>query len=160
MDAGIDFEYKRLAFDEWPVMKKELIAGGVRAPVLPFFVTQSGQVYTRVAPLMRRISKAIGKYIPENADDEYLIDSYSDLTLDWRNNWVQRYFIDAEKKEAEAVYAKQLERQYSIWNDILGDKDGAYVLGQEVIKSCSRIYGDSLWMLFRLPMLTLNYMPC
>lgn len=131
-DAGIDFEYERIPIEKWPGIKKDLMEGGARAPVLPYVVTKSGELYTRVAPLMRTISKSVGKYAPKDAHDEYLVDSYSDLTLDWRVKWVQRYFVDADTKEVEDAYVKELEWQYSTWNAILGDRNGPYVLGQEV----------------------------
>lgn len=131
-DAGIDFQYERFPKEKWLIVKKELIEGGSREAILPYMITKSGKLYTRVAPIMRRVSKVLGKYIPKDEYDEYLVDAYSDITLDWRTKWVQRYFIDMDRKDVQESYAEELASQYLNWNNILGDRGGPYVFGQEV----------------------------
>lgn len=154
IDAGIDFEYKRIPLGKWPNIKKELVNEGKHIPCLPYVVTKSGKFYDRVAPLMKRIARDVGKYIPSDSDDEYLADAYSDVYLDWRSKWVncfyeqkdekdeqdkngkvkwvQKFYAEADVEQAKYKYARELESQYSNWNSILGEKGGPYVLGQKV----------------------------
>lgn len=153
-DAGVNFGYERIELEKWPHIKKRLVEEGHYIPTLPYLITKSGKFYDRVTPLMKRISKGLGRYIPSNSDDEYLVDKYSDLYLDWRTkwvncfyvksgekdeetrgtNWIQCSYVESEVKEAKDKYNKELFTQYSNWNSILGDKGGPYVLGEEVKK--------------------------
>lgn len=81
---------------------------------------------------MRKISKELGKYIPINdPEEEYLADAYSDLYLDWRTKWVDACIF--QRQDAIDKYNDQIRPfQYANWNNILGDKGGPYVLGQEI----------------------------
>jgi glutathione S-transferase len=131
-DAGVDFEYKRIDFPDWPSTKQNLIHSGDRIPTLPYLTTKTGNLYGRAAPLMRKISKELGKYIPTNAEDEYLADSYSDLYLDWRTKWIDASIFNPNNEKVQETYTKECDFQYANWNNILGDKGGPYVLGQEI----------------------------
>jgi hypothetical protein len=61
-DVGVDFEYKRIDFPDWPSTKQNLINKGDRVPTLPYLTTKTGNLYVHAAPLMRKISKELDKY--------------------------------------------------------------------------------------------------
>lgn len=132
-DAGIKFEYIRLTFSEWPSIKQKLIEDGCRIPTLPYLVTKSGKIYGATAPLLRLISKKLNKYIPKNAEDEYLADAYSDIYLDWMNKWVN-VFISKDPKATNDYETTYRDNQQTNWENILSDKGGPYIFGGEVRK--------------------------
>jgi glutathione S-transferase len=82
---------------------------------------------------MRRVAKSLGKYIPTDLDDEYLADAYSDVILDWRSKWVDRYYVRTHDSNIEEIYAKELDTEYANWEKILGDRNGPYIFGEEII---------------------------
>lgn len=132
-DAGVKFEYIKLAFSEWPSVKQKLIENGCRIPTLPYLVTKSGRFYGTTAPLLRLISKKLNKYIPKDTEDEYLADAYSDLYLDWMNKWVE-VLVSKDPKIANHYETTYRDNQQTNWENILGDKSGPYILGEEVCK--------------------------
>lgn len=133
-DAGISFEYVRVTFAEWPEMKQKLIQDGHRMPTLPYLFTKENKFYGTTAPLLRYISKKLNKYIPKDPEEEYLADAYADLYLDWMSKWVEAFL----SKESDAMSNYENEycaSQHANWNNILGDKKGPFIFGDEVCNS-------------------------
>ncbi|KAL9544347.1 hypothetical protein MBANPS3_007673 [Mucor bainieri] len=130
-DAGISFEYIRVTFAEWPEMKQKLIQDGHRLPTLPYLLTKSGKFYGTTAPLLRYISKKLNKYIPKDPEEEYLADAYADLYLDWMSKWVEA-FLSKESNAMSNYENEYCASQHANWNNILGDKKGPFIFGDEI----------------------------
>lgn len=131
-DADIKFEYIKLAYSEWPPIKQKLVEDGHRIPTLPYLVTKSGKFYAATAPLLRLISKKLNKYIPKDIEDEYLADAYSDIYLDWMSKWVNVYFVNKDPKVVAHYETTYRDNQQTNWENILSDKGGPYIFGEEV----------------------------
>lgn len=138
-DAGISFDYKRFEFSEWPAVKQSLIDSKNRVPTMPYVTTKSGEFFGRTAPLMRMISKDIGKYIPSSPEDEYLADAYSDVYLDWETKWLNAVF-SSDKEELAKHETESRPALYSNWNDIFGDRNGPYIFGDEISYADFMVY--------------------
>jgi hypothetical protein len=70
--------------------------------------------------------------IPTNAEDEYLADSYSDLYLTGELNGSTLATLIPTTKRYKRLILKSSIFSTPIGNNILGDKGGPYVLGQEI----------------------------
>ncbi|KAI7901443.1 glutathione S-transferase [Cokeromyces recurvatus] len=142
-DAGLKYEYIRIAFKDWPKTKENLIDNGSRAPTLPYITTKNGKLYNTMVASMRAIAKTLGsekKYYPEDAEDQYLADVYCDLSLDWMNKLLSVKLFgqdEAAKKDYMDQYAP---KQLANWNNILNDKNGPYLLGDEISYSDFFLY--------------------
>ncbi|EPB90632.1 hypothetical protein HMPREF1544_02542 [Mucor circinelloides 1006PhL] len=130
-DADMDFEYIRYTYDEWPAIKQKLILDGHRMPTLPYLITKENKFYGTTVPLIRFICKKLNKYIPKFAEDEYLADAYSDLYNDWMNKWAEVWLSEDPKvkNHYETTYC---DAQLANWHNILGDRDGPYIFGDEI----------------------------
>lgn len=130
-DADLDFEYVRYTYDEWPAVKQKLILEGHHMPTLPYLITKEGKFYGTTVPLIRFICKKLNKYIPKFAEDNYLADAYSDLYNDWMSKWAEIWFSKDPKVKNyyETTYC---DTQLENWHNILSDRDGPYIFGDEV----------------------------
>lgn len=131
-DAGISYEYSRVLFNDWTATKQKTIDNGKRIHTLPVLVTKSGKFYGTTAPILRLISKKLNKYIPKDPEDEYLADAYSDIYLDWMTKWMEVFFIRRDPKVTQEYEVAYRVAQHKNWNNILGDRKGPYILGDEV----------------------------
>lgn len=130
-DADMDFEYIRYTYDEWPAIKHKLILEGHRMPTLPYLITKENKFYGTTVPLIRFICKKLNKYIPKFAEDEYLADAYSDLYNDWMSKWAE-VWLNEDPKVKNHYETAYCDAQLANWHNILGDRDGPYIFGDEV----------------------------
>ncbi len=131
-DAGVDFKYVRHSFSDWPEKKKELLAQKIRGPTLPY-ITVDGKYYGKTIPIMRFLSKKLGKYEGQNDDENQLLDSYSDLLADWASIWIDATFFGSSEDSHKIHVAKVLPQNLSLWNDILSDTtSGPFLLGDRI----------------------------
>lgn len=130
-DAGVDFKYVRHNAAGWQEKKKEMLAQNIRAPTMPF-ITLDGKYYGKTVPLMRFISKKLGKYQGENDDEEQLLDSYTDIIMDWAGKWAGAIFGNNEET-LKSYRAEYVPQSHKTWDDILSDvTSGPYLLGDRI----------------------------
>ncbi|KAI8062831.1 glutathione S-transferase [Gilbertella persicaria] len=129
-DAGVDFEYVRCSFEEWGAQKQKLSAQGVLKPTMPY-ITIDGKYYGKTAPIMRFISKKLGKYQGKDEDEAQLVDAYADSLLDDIFRWVAASFggIEQLTKKYNNTDRPQSLQSYE---QVLGGNQGPYLLGEEV----------------------------
>ncbi|CDH50133.1 predicted protein [Lichtheimia corymbifera JMRC:FSU:9682] len=84
-DACIPFEYIYIdKANEWPSVKASLIASNHHFDCMPMIELEDGKRYSGCLPIMRFLSKKIGKYLPlNNLDEEQFLDAMADYACDW-----------------------------------------------------------------------------
>ncbi|KAI9498767.1 hypothetical protein BDB00DRAFT_799457 [Zychaea mexicana] len=138
-DSGVSHDYERIPLDpeEWSAKKEEL----KKSRALPFgtlpYVEIEGRYYGGSTPLLRLLSKKLGKYRGSGSDDdEYFLDAATDLCLDWRN--AANKVLFAKKTNGDVVKAKEYYVQtdavkhYGRFDEAYSLHDGPYLLGQEI----------------------------
>ncbi|KAI1069124.1 hypothetical protein LB507_006315 [Fusarium sp. FIESC RH6] len=137
MDAGIDFEERRYARDDtWPATKEKLIKQGVsrngQVPSLEY----KGLVLTNHIPILRYLSRDLGRYDGQTSEDKYLTDLVSDIYVDWRAQWVRNL-----KEGPRAEYKETIAPNYY---DFIGkyyaDREGPYLLGDVISYTDFAVY--------------------
>lgn len=104
----------------------------IREPTMPFIVA-GGKHYAKTMPLMRMISKKLGKYEGANDEENHLLDVYSDMVTDWGNKWALAVFVLGGGEALEKHGREDVPKLYKTWNDVLSDApNGPYLLGDRV----------------------------
>ncbi|KAJ3025481.1 UNVERIFIED_CONTAM: hypothetical protein HDU68_007093 [Siphonaria sp. JEL0065] len=119
-ESGITYTDNRIATSEWQKKKQELINSGLNSfgavPVL-----QIGDlVLTQHIPILRYLSKRVGKYGGSTDEESFKVDQVSDVYIDWRFSWA---------KSSGDVHAAAIPRFYATFESFL--RDGPFVLGSE-----------------------------
>ncbi|CEP19121.1 hypothetical protein [Parasitella parasitica] len=130
-DAGIDFKYIRHDAAEWGKLKQELLDKNIRAPTMPY-ITVDGEYFGKTVPIMRYISRKLGKYEGSNDKENQLLDAYSDIIMDWASRWAAALFSEDIPKATELYKGKQAPDAYKAFEEILSDTEGPYLLGKEI----------------------------
>ncbi|KAI9340212.1 putative glutathione S-transferase [Obelidium mucronatum] len=127
-EAEIAYQDNRVERSDWPAKKQELIETGVNTfGAMP--VLQIGDlVLTQHLPILRYLSKKIGKYGGANDEEAFKVDQVSDVYVDWRFSWA---------KDA-AGHPAAIPRFYSTIEKLLGS--GPFVLGNELSYADIAVY--------------------
>ncbi|CAG1974793.1 hypothetical protein QX201_010104 [Fusarium graminearum] len=128
-DAGIDFEERLYARDNtWPETKEKLIKQGItrngQVPCLEY----KGHAMTGHVPILRYLSRDLGRYEGQSNEDKYLTDLVSDIYVDWRAQWV-RNLKEGPRTEYKDTAAPQY---YDLIGKYYADREGPYLLGNEI----------------------------
>ncbi|RGP79399.1 glutathione s-transferase p 10 [Fusarium longipes] len=129
IDAGIEFEERRYARDDtWPETKEKLIKQGLtrngQVPSLEY----KGRALTGHVPILRYLSRDLGRYDGESNEDKYLTDLVSDIYVDWRAQWV-RNLKEGPRSEYKETIAPQY---YDLIGKYYADREGPYLLGDKI----------------------------
>ncbi|RFN43405.1 glutathione s-transferase p 10 [Fusarium flagelliforme] len=128
IDAGIEFEERLYARDDtWPATKEKLIKQGLsrngQVPSLEY----KGHVLTNHIPILRYLSRDLGRYDGQTSEDKYLTDLAQ---------WVRNL-----KEGPRAEYKETIAPQYY---DLIGkyyaDREGPYLLGDEISYTDFTVY--------------------
>ncbi|KAI8967885.1 glutathione S-transferase [Mycotypha africana] len=131
IDAGLDFKYVRHTFDEWKVLKQQLIEQqNAGIPTMPFMYID-GKYYSKTVPLMRFIARKLGQYEGKDDDENQLLDAYSDMIMDWATAWAIATFRGTDEQRENYKTTTSPEK-YETWETILSNKKGPYVLGERI----------------------------
>jgi glutathione S-transferase len=95
-DAGIRFTEKAYSFAEWGKVRQEwrqAITKDVTAfsgnPYTAVPTLQiNGKWYAQLPAILRYLARETGQYDGRNSEEAYLVDAFSDVITDWRNNWI------------------------------------------------------------------------
>ncbi|KAL7791502.1 glutathione S-transferase [Trichoderma ceciliae] len=135
-DAGIEFNDIRHAYDDtWPATKEKLKKEGI---------TQTGQlptllindiILTQHIPILRYLSRDIGRYEGETNHEKFQIDAVSDLYIDWRVRWVEGLsgVTDDYKNNFVPQYYSVISKHYS-------ENKGPYLLGDKISYADFAVY--------------------
>ncbi|KAJ4012698.1 hypothetical protein NW752_008415 [Fusarium irregulare] len=137
MDAGIQFEERLYARDDtWPATKEKLIKQGLsrngQVPSLEY----KGLVLTNHIPILRYLSRDLGRYDGQTSEDKYLTDLVSDIYVDWRAQWV-RNLKEGPRAEYKETAAPQY---YNLIGKYYSDREGPYLLGDEISYTDFAVY--------------------
>ncbi|KAG5659513.1 hypothetical protein KAF25_002072 [Fusarium avenaceum] len=135
-DAGIKFEESLYPKDgAWPEKKEELKKKGLtRSGQLPS-LEYKGRVLTGHVPILRYLSRELGQYDGKTSEDKYLVDLASDIYVDWRANWVTNL-----KGPNDDYKTKQAPEYYELIGKYYADREGPYLLGNEVSYADFAVY--------------------
>ncbi|KAG8357047.1 hypothetical protein FVEN_g4930 [Fusarium venenatum] len=135
-DAGIPFEEKRYPFDDtWKETSEKLKSQGItRTGQLPA-VEYKGLVLNQHIPILRFLSRELGKYDGQTSQDKYLVDAMADIYIEWRSGWASNLSNASEDYKNKTVpkYYDLLEKYYS-------EREGPYLLGDEVSYADFAVY--------------------
>ncbi|KAH7224263.1 uncharacterized protein BKA55DRAFT_584351 [Fusarium redolens] len=135
-DAGIDFKELRYTYpDTWPETSEKLKQQGItRTGSLPS-LEYKGLILTQHIPILRFLARDLGKYDGQTNEDKYLVDAVADIYIDWRSQWV------ANLSGATDEYKnKFLPKYYDLIAQYYSDREGPYLLGNEVSYTDFAIY--------------------
>ncbi len=100
--AKVDYEDKRIQFNDWPALKAENKFEFGQIPAL-----KVGDKYlSQQLAILRYLGKKHG-YYPTDVDEAYLVDSILDAGMDFYNPYVPYFFAqgdEAKKAEREKFY--------------------------------------------------------
>ncbi|ORZ17708.1 class gamma glutathione S-transferase [Absidia repens] len=130
-DAGVDFEYVRSDFSNWEQDKADFIKNkNIPHPTLPL-VEVNGTFYNKTVPTMRFLSKKLGKYAGANDEEEYRLDTVADIVRDHFGSYGP-LFRSTDQEKLKEHFEKDTKKYLAAYNNIYGEKDGAYILGDEI----------------------------
>ncbi|KAF9768019.1 hypothetical protein IL306_014736 [Fusarium sp. DS 682] len=135
-DAGINFEEKRYAYpDTWPEASEKLKQQGITRTGSVPSLEYKGLILTQHIPTLRYLSRDLGKYDGQTNEDKYLVDAVADIYIDWRSEWVA-----CLSGPTEEYKEKFLPKYYDVIAQYYSDREGPYLLGNEISYADFAIY--------------------
>ncbi|RGP81241.1 glutathione s-transferase p 10 [Fusarium longipes] len=136
-DAGIPFQENRYPFDDtWKETSERLKSQGItRTGQLPVVEYNNMKLSQQHIPILRFLSRELGKYDGQTSEDKYLVDAVADIYIEWRAGWASNLSNASEDYKNKTVpkYYELLEKYYS-------DREGPYLLGDEVSYADFAVY--------------------
>lgn len=98
---------------------------------MPYIVTTDGQHYHKTFPILRYISHNLGRYAGRNEEEAQVVDASADIIIEWISKCVGALMSG---NECLLVNYKEnyMPIQLELWNTILSQKKGPYILDDEV----------------------------
>ncbi|CDH50143.1 predicted protein [Lichtheimia corymbifera JMRC:FSU:9682] len=133
-DAQVPYEWIHIDVAQtWPKTKQSWIDSGYPFDCAPMIKLEDGKQYSGAQPILRFLSKSLGKYIPTNDIDlETFVETVSDYSCDWfkaygmaARNRDQKDIVDKYIQEQLPMYLQRFERIYGV-------KQGPYAAGDEI----------------------------
>ncbi|KAJ5688689.1 glutathione S-transferase [Penicillium macrosclerotiorum] len=136
VDSGIGFKEVRYAYDDtWPQTSKSLIQQGItRSGKLPS-LEYEGLILTQHIPILRYLSRKLGKYNGETNSEKYNVDAVADIYIDWRSRWVAN--LTEKKDEYKDDF---VPKYYQLIGQYYSDHEGPYLLGNKITYADFAIY--------------------
>ncbi|ORY49044.1 glutathione S-transferase [Rhizoclosmatium globosum] len=124
-EAQIEYDDIRVPYGEWAAHKGD-VAKLNPYGALP--VLQLGdKILTQHVPILRYLSKKLGKYGGSNDDEAFAIDQITDVYIDWRASWVTTLGGD------KTAHAEKIPRFYAAFEGFLAQSGkGPFLLGDQV----------------------------
>ncbi|KAI7877981.1 hypothetical protein K492DRAFT_209267 [Lichtheimia hyalospora FSU 10163] len=133
-DARIPYEFNLIdKVNEWPSVKASWIASNYHFDCVPMVELEDGKRYSGCLPILRFLSKKIGKYCPlDNLDDEQFLDAMADYASDWFQA-TARVMLQPDNKQLHEQYIlKDRQVFFDRFNRLYGIHKGPYALGSEI----------------------------
>ncbi|KAH6894709.1 glutathione S-transferase [Thelonectria olida] len=135
-DAEFEFEDVHYAYDDtWPAVSKTLdpkeLGRTGKLPALEY----NGKILTQHIPMLRFLSRELGRYDGETSHEKYQVDAVADLYIDWRSQWVPQLTkrTDEYKDEFLPHYYNLIAQHYS-------ESGGPYLLGEKITYADFAVY--------------------
>ncbi|KAI8337195.1 class gamma glutathione S-transferase [Chlamydoabsidia padenii] len=130
-DSGIDFTYHQHTSAEWADIKQDLIKNkNIVSPTMPF-VDIDGNIFTKTVPTIRYLTKKLGQYGGATVEEDYTLDAVADVVRDHYTTTLP-VFRAEDPKVLEEHFQKNTTKYLGIYNELYGQKDGAYFLGEKI----------------------------
>ncbi|GKZ16507.1 hypothetical protein AbraIFM66951_000262 [Aspergillus brasiliensis] len=135
-DAGIEFSEVRYPYDEnWPQISKQLQEQGISRTGLVPALEYKGKILTQHIPILRYLSRDLGRYDGETSWEKYIVDAVADIYIDWRSEWVSNFMHPSEKYKTEST-----PKYYALVGKYYAETEGPYLLGEKVTYADFAIY--------------------
>ncbi|ORZ10085.1 class gamma glutathione S-transferase 2 [Absidia repens] len=130
-DAGVDFKYVRFDYWNWHQDRVDF-AKNKNIPHLTLpLVEIDGVSYNKTVPTMRFLSKKLGKYTGDNDEEEYRLDAVADIVRDHFGSYIE-LFVSTDQEKLKEHFENDTKKYLAAYNNIYGENDGAYILGDEI----------------------------
>ncbi|KAI8092646.1 class gamma glutathione S-transferase 2 [Halteromyces radiatus] len=136
-DSGVEYTYVRHKYADWPSIKKELSEKMIY-PTMPY-IELDGKLYNKTAPTMRYLCKKLGKYLPANDDDQYILEVAADVTRDHYGTRLPLYRCEDKEKWKEH-FEKDTTKYLNAYESIYQQNEGPYILGEEITYADFLVY--------------------
>ncbi|RFU75739.1 glutathione s-transferase chloride channel, c-terminal [Trichoderma arundinaceum] len=135
-DAGIKFNDIRHAYDDtWPATSEKLKAEGItRTGKVPALLI-NGVTLNQHIPILRYLSRDIGRYDGETNHEKFQIDAVSDVYIDWRTRWVASLSGVTEDYKNNFV-----PQYYNVIAKYYSQNQGPYLLGDKITYADFAVY--------------------
>ncbi|KAI8147291.1 class gamma glutathione S-transferase [Fennellomyces sp. T-0311] len=138
-DSGASHEYIRIEKDEtWPAKREQLIEDGDVFGAVPF-IEYEGKIYGGSTPILRFLSKKLGKYHGTNDDDEHYIDMAADFSKDWHITSLKALFSQDQAVKETFVNVDE-PKHYERFERVYGLRGGPYLMGDEITYADFLVY--------------------
>nr|AAL02368.1 class gamma glutathione S-transferase [Cunninghamella elegans] len=131
-DSGIDYKYIRVNGAEFKEsgVREKLLEQKYYSATLPA-VEIDGKFYNKTTPAMRFLGKKLGKYVGKNDEENYFLDTAADLVRDWLVT-AFKVFRETDEEKLKEHFENDTKKYLGIFNDIYGEHQGPYILGEEI----------------------------
>ncbi|KAL9130031.1 MAG: hypothetical protein Q9217_001676 [Psora testacea] len=134
-DAQIAYDDTRYSFEEYPEMKRTMIAQMNPTTTVPV-IELNGQILTQSYAILRHFARQLGKYDGTTEEAKYWADAICDIAVDWRSLFIQALFSD----NAEETYPKHQQTDRKHYLQALEthlkthhlSRSGPYIAGKEI----------------------------
>ncbi|KAI2948949.1 hypothetical protein CBS147323_10980 [Aspergillus niger] len=135
-DAGIEFTEVRYPYDDtWPQVSKKLQEQGISRTGLVPALEYKGKILTQHIPILRYLSRDLGRYDGETNWEKYIVDVVADIYIDWRSEWVSNFMQASEKYKSETT-----AKYYDLVGKYYAETEGPYLLGDKVTYADFAVY--------------------
>ncbi|KAI7877991.1 hypothetical protein K492DRAFT_209277 [Lichtheimia hyalospora FSU 10163] len=134
-DAQVPYEWIHIdVAQEWPKTKQSWIDSGSLFDCAPMIELENGKQYFSSQPILRLLSRSLGKYIPTNDIDlEHFVETVSDYSTDWFRSYGLAARNQDQKEIVDRYVQEQLPMFLSRFERIYGAKPGPYAAGDEIM---------------------------
>ncbi|KAK7428426.1 hypothetical protein QQZ08_005045 [Neonectria magnoliae] len=135
-DAGIKFENILYPYgDNWKVTTGALAQQGTtltkKLPALEY----GGRILTQHIPILRFLSRDLGRYDGETSDEKFVVDAVADIYIDWRYQWVLQ--LD---KVTDEYKNKYVTKYYDVLDHYYSKTNGPFLLGDTITYADFAVY--------------------
>ncbi|KAI9495009.1 glutathione S-transferase [Zychaea mexicana] len=138
-DAGVPHEYDFIDRDAWEPVKQKLIDEGHPFACVPY-LEADGQKYFASTPILRFVTKKLGKYRGSNDDEEQFVDACADFADDWYFAQLKSMLNPTDKALKEDYVTNHAPKHFARFERIYGHNQGPYILGSEISYADFMVY--------------------
>jgi glutathione S-transferase len=136
-DSGLKYEYDIIYLENFKANKHELVAAGLVQPTIPYLIA-NGKYYGKAYPILRFLSRKLGKYDGKTDDEIQFVDALADAINDWYTKWGtaiyggQERHVDGRESFIDTYNNETFPASLKDFDAVLAKSNGPYLIGEEV----------------------------